>query len=632
MSKSDPLEPDSESQSATRITAPTATGASPPRPVDVQGGGDAGRAPALARGATLGDYEILSLLGAGAFARVYLARQLSLDRLVALKVSPNQGSEARALARLEHQHIVQVFAEIADATRNLRIVSMQFVPGLTLARLMEALRRRDPKAWSGADYLAVLDELCAETTTPLDLAGLSVRATLDTCGHAEVVCWLGARLAEALAHAHGRGIVHRDIKPANILVNRYGQPLLADFNIAGDSKTGEGTFGGTLPYMAPEHLEAIRVGDEAMHRLVDGRSDLYSLALVLVELLTGNLPCPPMTDGMDPDAYLTHLIQERKAGPPRLAPDQADDLKPLLRLLRRCLDPDPANRIQRAEEFVAAFDGCGELLRIRSKQEPNAECRKFGRTRPLIWLLTLAIIPNLVGSIVNVTYNSLVLVDENPEQRECFFWMILVYNLATYPILITLGALAIRRVSRGWSVLSEIERPISETEAHGLRKQALELPSRMVTLCRLGWFPGGVLFPLGLRWFAGPISLADSVHFFVSFGISGLIASTYAFFGIEYFVLTALYPEMWADPSATRIKARRELLIVPEQLRRHQGMAVLIPLVGAALLIGAGPEKLSLAFRVLLSSLIFLGLAGFGLATQVTQRLGHVLATWTGSR
>ena len=91
----------------------------------------------LAAGHIIDDYEILSRLAPAGFARVYLARQISLNRLVALKVSANRGSEARTLARLEHQHIVQVFAEIVLIERNLRLLCMQFVPGITLERVIE---------------------------------------------------------------------------------------------------------------------------------------------------------------------------------------------------------------------------------------------------------------------------------------------------------------------------------------------------------------------------------------------------------------------------------------------------------------------------------------------------------------
>ena len=97
-------------------------------------------------------------------------------------------------------------------------------------------------------------------------------------------------MADGLAHAHERGILHRDLKPANILLGDDGEPLLLDFNLAADTKlrgpASAALIGGTLPYMAPEHLQALRGED----RTLDARSDLYSLGVILFELLTGNHP------------------------------------------------------------------------------------------------------------------------------------------------------------------------------------------------------------------------------------------------------------------------------------------------------------------------------------------------------
>ena len=101
---------------------------------------------------------------------------------------------------------------------------------------------------------------------------------------------MAARVADGLAHAHERGILHRDLKPANILLSDDGEPLLLDFNLAADTKlrgtVSAALIGGTLPYMAPEHLRALR-GEE---RVIDARCDLYSLGVILFELLTGNHP------------------------------------------------------------------------------------------------------------------------------------------------------------------------------------------------------------------------------------------------------------------------------------------------------------------------------------------------------
>src|SRR5207244_8803893 len=113
----------------------------------------------------------------------------------------------------------------------------QYGPGATLERLIQALAGRLPEQRDGR---AILDILDAEDTGPvaLDPTGLREREFLTGCDAIEAACWLGARLAEALAHAHGLGVLHRDVKPANVLVNRYGRTLLAHFNGAFTTREG----------------------------------------------------------------------------------------------------------------------------------------------------------------------------------------------------------------------------------------------------------------------------------------------------------------------------------------------------------------------------------------------------------
>src|SRR5262245_30971596 len=125
----------------------------------------------------MGDFEIVEELGRGAFATVYLSRQLSLGRLVALKVSNTQDSEARTLAVLEHEHIVRVFTETIDAVRGMRLLCMQFVPGTNLERLLRELQRRPRREWTGETLINAIDTL-SEHRGVFDLAALRDRVRL----------------------------------------------------------------------------------------------------------------------------------------------------------------------------------------------------------------------------------------------------------------------------------------------------------------------------------------------------------------------------------------------------------------------------------------------------------------------
>src|SRR5262245_26215562 len=198
------------------------------------------------------DFELLRVLGEGSFGKVYLARQVSLDRQVAVKISANRGSEARTLASLEHDHIVHVFSETIDLKCNQRVLCMQYVPGTTLERIIDALNKREPNSWSGQGVLDAIDSL-SQNPAVFHPAALRDRQLLAESDYFQAVCWFGARLAEALDYAHSQGVLHRDVKPANILVNQYGRPLLADFNIshqAAQPVRADDVFGGTLGYMS----------------------------------------------------------------------------------------------------------------------------------------------------------------------------------------------------------------------------------------------------------------------------------------------------------------------------------------------------------------------------------------------
>jgi hypothetical protein len=128
-----------------------------------------------------------------------------------------------------------------------------------------------------------------------------------------------------------------------------------------------------------------------------------------------------------------------------------------------------------------------------------------------------------------------------------------------------------------------------------------------------------------------PVSAGVFGHFLVSFTISGLIATTYSYFGIQLFALRVLYPRLWADPQAPRRQARRELGPIEGRLRVFQFAAGLIPLSGAVLMLSVGEvDQFTLPFRLLIVGLIGLGMAGFGAALLTSSRLSRTLSVLLG--
>ncbi len=205
-------------------------------------------------GATLGGYQVESLIGRGAMGTVYLARDLKLNRQVALKVllgslarTPSVVKqfhlEAQAAAPLKHPGIVRIYS--AGVERGTPFIAMEFVDGEPLDRF---LRRTGPLKWQHAFHI-------------------------------------GAQVALALDCAHRNDIVHRDVKPSNIMLDKSGRIRLADFGIANIQSEGAGKSGpavmGTPQYMSPEQCTGQSVGPP---------SDLFALGVILYQMMCGEMP------------------------------------------------------------------------------------------------------------------------------------------------------------------------------------------------------------------------------------------------------------------------------------------------------------------------------------------------------
>ena len=277
---------------------------------------------------------------------VYEARQISLDRTIALKILPPQASadperlrrferEARALAAIEHPNIVTIHS--VETCGETHFITMELVRG-------EPLSKGIPKD------------------------GLPVGKLLE----------LAVQLADALAAAHRHGVVHRDLKPANIVVSESGQVKVLDFGLArlrrpategpaGDSQlptrseatTGQQVFG-TLPYMSPEQIEG---------KPIDSRSDVFSLGIVLHEMATGQRPF----SGDSSAALASSILRDP---PPPLA-----DLCPGLpeeaaRIVRRCLEKEPDRRYQTATDLRNDLEDLRK--HVISQELSGAQARRAG--------------------------------------------------------------------------------------------------------------------------------------------------------------------------------------------------------------------------------------------------------------
>ena len=258
----------------------------------------------------LGDYSILREVGRGGMGVVYEARQVSLDRRVALKVLPFAAvldqrqierfkNEARAAEQLHHPNIVPVFD--VGCQRGVHYYAMQYVEGQSLDAVIQQLRQASGPAHGPVSTRSTAGGTTAgEAGVPTRAAGksTSLLQSFRTRQYARDVAGVGVQVAEALHCAHVYGIIHRDVKPSNLLLDGDGKVWVTDFGLAriqAESRvTMTGDVLGTLRYMSPEQA----AGRPAA---IDERTDVYSLGITLYEL-------------SDPSGGI------RGVGPPRFTP------------------------------------------------------------------------------------------------------------------------------------------------------------------------------------------------------------------------------------------------------------------------------------------------------------------------
>jgi len=512
-------------------------------------------------GQSLDDFDLLTRVGQGAFATVYLARQRSMQRLVALKVSADQGNEPQTMAQLDHPHIVRVYDQRLLSSRGLRLLYMQYVPGGTLKTLVDKVRETPAAERSGKLlYLAVDGELAERGESPADSP---LRGRLNARSWPAVVTWLGSRLAAALDYAHQRGVLHRDLKPANVLVGSDGSPKLADFNISFCSKVTGATpaayFGGSLAYMSPEQLEAFNPAHAREAGELDGRSDIYSLGVVLWELLTGSRPFnDPAPDG-DWPRTLAAMVARRNAGVAAEvnAALPADCPEGLSEALLRCLAPDPSDRFTAARQLARQLELCLQPQVSRLLRRPRG-WRGWAAKRCVVALFLAGVLPNAFASFLNIFYNYIMIIRPLGAAAEgVFFDQLFFVNAVAYPLgaglLMTLAWPLLRGVRQRLEGVRRIEsvprpgglRSAALANSPALRRRCLRMGDLVALVSAAEWIVSGIVFPVWLSLAPGTKDNMETihyVHFFASQALCGLPAALLTFFCVTFICLRVFFP------------------------------------------------------------------------------------------
>ncbi len=323
----------------------------------------------------LGSFRLRERLGAGGMGVVFLAEDEILARSVALKVvrpdlllignaRERFRREVEAVARLKHPGILPVYS--AGEEGGVPFFTMEYVEGCTLSEVLSHLSRKRPAELSGAVLSAAIAVLSPA------VGGGPTKARFGTTW-TEACFRLILAVAEALQHAHERGVLHRDIKPSNVMVTRDGRVVLMDFGLASSSESSRitmtGSHVGSLPYMSPEQIR----GDAER----GAASDVYSLGVTLYELLT--LRCPYLA----PNAEVTRKRILEGVPPPirSLNPQVPWDAETVC---LTAMDRDPARRYGMAAAFAADLTNFLEHRPIRARRPgPLLRTRRFVERHPV---------------------------------------------------------------------------------------------------------------------------------------------------------------------------------------------------------------------------------------------------------
>lgn len=543
-------------------------------------------------GQRLDDFDLLVELGSGAFARVFLARQRSMQRLVAVKISANRGEEGQTLAQLDHDYIVRVFDQRILRDRDWRLLYMQYVPGGTLLDLGRLIFGDDRRPESGQALLDAVD-VALESRGESRPTESTARAELATLSWPETVAWLGKRLAEALHYANSRGVLHRDIKPANVLLAPDGTPKLADFNISFARNLSGASpftyFGGSLSYMSPEQLMATRPGHVQDAANLDTRSDIYSLAVMLWELLTGRKPFDDSAaqaaraesaELVGDTTALDLMLSTRAEGitSAALAALPSDCPTALRRVLLKALSADRDQRWTSGAELAEQLQLCLDPQARDLVDPPERSWRLRLRPYFLPIAVPAVVIPNALAAAYTIHHNQLLIVSKLSEQgQDRFMLLTTLLNLLVWPLGIVLAVYSIRYVIFVPRRLRRGPAPPADALARA-RHDCLVASERVVFVVIGLWVLSGVTFALTLQFVAGGMPGRSAIHFVGSHAVGGAMAIAYPFFLLTFYIVRSIYPELIAQ-GQTDARDAEQLRALSRRLSRYLAIAASVPLL-----------------------------------------------------
>ena len=580
-------------------------------------------------GSRIGEFDLLAELGAGSFATVYLARQITMHRLVALKVSADQGHEGQTLAQLDHPHIVRVYDQqtlTLETGRRVRLMYMPYIAAGTLAERLAEIHTQPLGQWNGEAYLRTVDQPRLDRGEAVDQYSL-VRRRLAESDWPQTVALLGAQLASALEYAHRQGVLHRDVKPANVLVDRDGSVKLVDFNVSTANLPGVTAacqFGGSLPFMSPEQLEAFHPNHPRTADQLGPPADLFSLAVVLFVMLTGQRPFDDPLPDSDWNEVLDQMVLRRRD--PVVSGELRRRLKEavpggselLIEVVLRGLAAEPGERFPTAAAMQRSLEWASDP-EIARMMEP--------RTRPAARWLSQS--PDWIGVIAGagisavaagfvIAYNVVQAVPESG--RVVLYQCMVVINSIAFTVGLTSifrVARPIARFLRGRSLSPDPEEASGQLQQ--LSDRNLMIGHSAALICASLWFLCAFIFPGTLTALGVPLTLGGWGDFIASNVLAGLVSAAYLFTLLTTLAVTAWQPAMlYRGLAWDRVPEQQSTL---KRLSRwvvvYQIVALSIPMLSIALLIVRDQPQTKFALVVL----SLLGILGCVIQSWLVRRI-----------